>query len=182
MLDRCFENRTSKKKKKDLASELIKKAPRPGVDLDIQKRLEALGKDNNPSTITTFTLFIVTAEANTKSQTNCYPKPANDAFWRNDNDKKNPEKDQVLEDISRAIYEVLEPTKIEIGDPLLKFLSTDSEGILADYYGNPEELQDRTIEQIKEEYKFDEPKDTFDEGKIPLQLEFFLEATMIIFY
>ena len=65
---------------------------------------------------------------------------------------------------------------------MLKFLSTDSEGILADYYGNPEELQDRTIEQIKEEYKFDEPKDTFDEGKIPLQLEFFLEATMIIFY
>ena len=32
--------------KKDLASKLIKKAPRPGVDLDIQKRLEVLQKDN----------------------------------------------------------------------------------------------------------------------------------------
>ena len=29
-------------KKKDLASEVIKKAPRPSIDLDIQKRLEAL--------------------------------------------------------------------------------------------------------------------------------------------
>ena len=96
--------------------------------------------------------------------------------------KKESEKDQILEDINRAIYEVLEPTKIMIGDPLLNFLSTDAKGILADDYGNPEELQDRTIEQIKEEYKFDETKDTFDEGKIPLQLEFFLEATMIIFY
>ena len=28
------------------------------------------------------------AEVNTKSQTNSYPKPVNDAFWRNDNDKK----------------------------------------------------------------------------------------------
>ena len=33
--------------KKDQASEFIKKAPRPGVYLDIQKRLEALRKDNN---------------------------------------------------------------------------------------------------------------------------------------
>ena len=33
--------------KKDLMSKLIKKAPRPGVDLDIQKRLEALLKDSN---------------------------------------------------------------------------------------------------------------------------------------
>ena len=33
--------------KKDLASELIRKALRPGVDLDIQKRLEALQVDNN---------------------------------------------------------------------------------------------------------------------------------------
>ena len=28
-------------------SKLIKKAPRPGIDLDIQKRLEALLKDSN---------------------------------------------------------------------------------------------------------------------------------------
>ena len=33
--------------KEDLVSELIKKAPRPGGDLNIQKRLEALRKDKN---------------------------------------------------------------------------------------------------------------------------------------
>ena len=56
---------------------------------------------------------------------------------------------------------------------MLNFLSTGAEGILADDYVNPEELQDKTIEQIKEEYKFNEIKDAFDEGKIPPQLEFF---------
>ena len=64
----------------------------------------------------------------------------------------------------------------------MNFLSTDAEGILADDYVNPEKLQDRTIKQIKEEYKFDEINDAFDEEKIPPQLEFFLEVTMIIFY
>ena len=34
-------------RKEDLVSKLIKKAPRPGADLNIQKRLEALRKDNN---------------------------------------------------------------------------------------------------------------------------------------
>ena len=93
-----------------------------------------------------------------------------------------PEKKQILEDIDTPICEVPEPHKIEIQDPLLNFLSTDAEGILADDYVNPEELQDRTIEQTKEEYIFDEIKDAFDEGKIPSQLEFFLEETIIIFY
>ena len=96
--------------------------------------------------------------------------------------KTKPEKEQILEAIDTAIYEVSEPHKIEIGDPLLNFLSRDAEGILADDYVNPEELQDRTIEQIKEEYKFDDLKDAFDEGKFPSQLRFSLEATMIIFY
>ena len=71
---------------------------------------------------------------------------------------------------------------MEIGNPLLNFLSTDAEGILADDYVNLEKLQDRAIEQIKEEYKFDEIKDAFDKRKIPPLLEFFLEATIIIFY
>ena len=43
-------------------------------------------------------------------------------------------------------------------------------------------LKDKTLEQIKEEYKFNEIKDGFDEGKISPQLKFFLVVTMIIFY
>ena len=141
-------------------------------------------KLSSTSTTTTFTPFIATAEANIKGQTNGYPKPANNAFWRNDNDKNKTWKEQILEDINTAIYEVPEPHKIEIGEPLLNFLSTDAEAILADDYVNPEELQNKTIDQRKEEYKFDEIKDAFDEGKIPPQLEFlfFFEAKMIIFY
>ena len=79
--------------------------------------------------------------------------------------KTKPEKEQILEDIDTAIYEVPVPPKIEIGDPLLSFLSTDAEIILTADYENPEELQDRAIEQIREEYKFDEMKDAFYMGQ-----------------
>lgn len=37
--------------KKDLASEFIKKAPRPGIDLDLQKRLVTLRKTTTNLTI-----------------------------------------------------------------------------------------------------------------------------------
>ena len=90
--------------------------------------------------------------------------------------KTKPEKEQILENIDTDIYEIPDAPKIEIGDPLLNFLSTDAEDILVNDYVNGEELQDRAIEKINEEYKFEEIKDAFDEGKIPPQLEFFLEA------
>ena len=45
----------------------------------------------------------------------------------------------------------------------MDFQSTDAKDILADGYVNSEELQDRTMEQIKEEYIFDEIKNAFDE-------------------
>ena len=62
--------------------------------------------------------------------------------------KTKSEKEEILEDIDTAIYEVHQSLKIEIGDLLLNFLSTDAEVILADDYVNPKELQDWTIEQI----------------------------------
>ena len=85
--------------------------------------------------------------------------------------KTKPEKEQILENIDTAIYEVPESPKIETGDPFLNFLYIETEGILADDYVNPEKLQD--TQKIKEKYKFDKIKDAFDEGKIPPQLEFF---------
>ena len=87
--------------------------------------------------------------------------------------KTKPEKEQVLEDIDTAIYEIPEPAKLKIGDPLLNFLSAYAEKMLTDDYVNDKELQDKTLEQIKEEYKFDETEDVFDKGIIPSQLEFF---------
>ena len=76
--------------------------------------------------------------------------------------KTNPEKEQVLEDIDTAIYEISEPPKLEIVEPLLNFLSADAENILTDDCVNDKELQDKTLEQIKEENKFDEIKNASD--------------------
>ena len=59
----------------------------------------------------------------------------------------------------------------------------DAEKNLTDDYVSNEKLKDKTLEKIKEEYKFDEIKDAFDEGKIPSQLDFFFfVVTMIVFY
>ena len=93
-----------------------------------------------------------------------------------------PKQEQVLEDIDMAVYKITKPPKIEIGDPLLSVLSTDAEEILEDDYINNKILEDKTLEQIKEEYIFDEIKDAFDGGKKPLNLNFFLVMTTIILY
>ena len=50
---------------------------------------------------------------------------------------------------------------------------TDAEEILKDDYVSDKVLEDKTIEQIKDEYNFDDIKDVFDEEQIPPQLEFF---------
>ena len=80
--------------------------------------------------------------------------------------KTKPEKEQILEDIDTAIYEVPEPLKIEIGDTLVELSIYRRWGYFSGWLC-------RTVKQIKEEYKFDEIKDAFDEEKIPSQLEFF---------
>ena len=81
-----------------------------------------------------------------------------------------PESEKVIENIDTAIYEIPDPPKIEIGDPLLNVLSTDAEEILKDDYVSD---KDKRIEQIKDEYNFDGVKDAFDYGQIPPQLDFF---------
>ena len=52
-------------------------------------------------------------------------------------------------------------------------LTTEAEGILEDDYVNDKVIQEKAIEQIKDEYNFHDIKYAFDEGKIPQQLEFF---------
>ena len=46
--------------------------------------------------------------------------------------KTKPEKEQVLKDTDTAIYEIPKPPELEIGDPLLISLSTDSEKFFTD--------------------------------------------------
>ena len=78
-----------------------------------------------------------------------------------------PEPEKLIENIGTVIYEIPNPPKITIGDPLLNVLSTDAEGILKDDYVNDKVLEDKTIQQIKDEYNFDDIKDAFDDGQSP---------------
>ena len=59
-------------------------------------------------------------------------------------------------------------------------LTAEAEGILEDDYVNDKVIQEKTIEQIKDEYNFHDIKDAFDEAKIPSQLKSFLVVTMTI--
>ena len=50
---------------------------------------------------------------------------------------------------------------------------TEAEDILEDKYLNSKKLEDKTLENIKEEYNFDETKDAFNEASVPSPLQFF---------
>ena len=52
-------------------------------------------------------------------------------------------------------------------------LGREAEDILKEELVNSKELEDGTLENIKDEYNFDEIKDTFDDAAVPKQLEFF---------
>ena len=54
----------------------------------------------------------------------------------------------------------------------MNVLGKDGEEIL-DNFLHAKELEDKNIEETKEEYVFDETKDAFDKGTIPPQLDFF---------
>ena len=87
--------------------------------------------------------------------------------------KTKPEKEEVLEDTDTDIYEISEPPQLEIEAPLLIVLSINAEKFLTDDYVNDKKLQDKILEQRKEEYNFDELKNAFDKQKIPPQLDCF---------
>ena len=71
-----------------------------------------------------------------------------------------------------AIYELPDPTKLELGDSLLNLLGVEADDILEQKYVNKKQEEDAVLEQIKEDYNFDEIKDAFDEGVVPHQLDF----------
>lgn len=91
-----------------------------------------------------------------------------------------PPKEKINDQIDRAIYELPDPPKIELGDALLNILSTEAENILAGNYVKDLKIEEKTIEGLKDEYKFNEIRDVFDEGAVSRQLDFFMETTMLI--
>ena len=71
------------------------------------------------------------------------------------------------------IFELLnDPPKLELGDGLVNILGPEAEDILDDEIVNKKELEDEVLENIKEEYCFEEIKDAFDEASVPHRLEF----------
>ena len=84
-----------------------------------------------------------------------------------------PPKEKIIGEIDTVIYEICHTHKIELGDPLLNVLSTKAEDILAGIFVNDKAIEEKITEQLKDEYKFDDIKDAFDEEAVPHQLEFF---------
>ena len=164
LLDLCLESLTLVKT--DVPSDLVGKAPRPRVDIDIQKRLDALKKDNlnfnrnnsndlsPPLQPPSFNNFIP-LPPQPPSFNNFIPPPPQPPWPQpppsptnfdlvqlpppplsfnfpsppqilskatTTKTKTKPNQEQLIEDIEKAIYEIPDPTKIEIGDSLLSVL------------------------------------------------------------
>ena len=78
-----------------------------------------------------------------------------------------PKQEQIIEDLDTTIYEIPDLPEIEIYDPLLNILSKNAENLLTDDCVNDKILEDKTLEQIKEEYDSDEIKDVLDDRMAP---------------
>ena len=66
-----------------------------------------------------------------------------------------------------------DPQKRELGDGLANILEPEAEDILDEGFVNKKELEDEALENIKEEYDFEEIRDAFGEASVPHKLEFF---------
>ena len=60
-----------------------------------------------------------------------------------------------------------------MGDVLANILGPETEAISDEGFVNKKELEDEVLENIKEEYGFEEIKDATGEASVPHQLEFF---------
>ena len=88
-------------------------------------------------------------------------------------EKEEETKDRVFKEIDDKIYEIPDRPKLELVDGLANILGAEAEDILKENFVNPKKLEDEALENIKEEYGFEEIKNAFDETSVPEQLEFF---------
>ena len=73
-------------------------------------------------------------------------------------------KDDISIEIDDTIYELAEQPDLELGSGLIDTLGVEANDLLDADFITKEEENDAVLEQIKEDYNFDEIKDTFDEG------------------
>ena len=104
--------------------------------------------------------------------------------------EKEKTKDDKVSDANK-IYKLPKIPKLKLGDRLANILGTEGEEILEDNFLQAKELEDKNIEEIKEEYEFDKVKDGFDEETVSPRLDFFYAGgdvcqrilnTAVIFY
>ena len=89
-------------------------------------------------------------------------------------EKEKNVRDDVQQQLDDTLYELRDdPPKLELGDGLLNSLGVEADDVLHREFVSNKELQDATLEQIKEEYDFNEIKDAFNEASVPAQLDFF---------
>ena len=88
-------------------------------------------------------------------------------------EKEKVAKDNVQRELDDTIHELPDPPKLELGDCLFNTLGVEANDILNQKFVNKKQQEDEVLDQIKEEYNFDDIKDAFDEGTVPEQLDFF---------
>ena len=75
--------------------------------------------------------------------------------------------------IDDALYELPDNPNLELGDGLLQTLGTNAEDLFQADNITKKEEEDVILEQIKNEYGFEDIKDTIDEGNVPENIYFF---------
>ena len=73
----------------------------------------------------------------------------------------------VQKELDDTIFEFPDLPKLELGDGLLNSLCVEADDISEQKFVNQKQQEDAVLEEIKEEYNFDEIKDAFDEGSVP---------------
>ena len=84
--------------------------------------------------------------------------------------------------IDDALYELPDNhPDLELGDGLLQTLGTNAEDLFQAENITKKEKEDVILEQIENEYGFENIKDTMDEGKVPENIYFFYGGKVTIF-
>ena len=86
------------------------------------------------------------------------------------------EKTDVQNAIDDALYELPDNLELELGDSLLETLGNNAEDLFKADNITKEEAEDLILEKVKEEYDFEDIKDSFDKGNVSETIYFFYDG------
>ena len=79
----------------------------------------------------------------------------------------------MQKELDETIYKLLDLPTLELGNGLLNALGVEANDVLDKEFITEKEETDAVLEQIKEDYNFDDIKDTFDEVIVHPKIDFF---------